>query len=133
MCGSQNSTGDEVVVATRRIIALAQAAAARSNERWRVGAVIYSGSTVLGVGTNDMTGTSPKSPHAFRTRHAEFNALMRVPEAKRRGSSVFVYRVGRDLKTHLAKPCPACQAMLDWSGVKRIEWSVEDGIYERGN
>lgn len=112
-------------MATRRIINLAAQAALRSDDRWRVGCVIYRGSRILAVGTNDMYKTSPRSFHDFKSRHAEFNALTRVDKSLWKGSSVFVYRIGRDRQTHMAKPCPACQKMLEWAEIRHVEWSVD--------
>lgn len=110
---------------TKRITRLAIAAAMRSPARWKVGAVAYRGSTVLGIGTNDMVKTSPHSPHAYGTRHAEFNALHRIPRFERKSVSIYVHRIGRDGLTHMAKPCEACARMLAWSEVKHIEWSED--------
>lgn len=112
-------------MATKRIIALAKAAALKSPFRWKVGAVAYSGSRILGIGVNDMLKTSPSSFHPFKTRHAEFNALYKIPKPDRRGISLYVHRVGRDGLDHNAKPCSACQKMIAWSEVRNVEWSVD--------
>ena len=114
-------------MATRRIVALAEAAALRSSWQWKVGAVIYRGSVILSIGTNDHLKTSPRSWHQFNARHAEFNAISKLSEYSLKGASIYVHRVGRDGLTHNAKPCPACEKMLAWSEIKRVEWS-EDPI-----
>lgn len=118
-------------MATRRIINLATQSALRSEWVWRVGAVIYNGSTILSVGTNDWMKTSPKSWHDFKSRHAEFNALIKVERSRLKGSSIYVHRIGRDLLTHNAKPCGACEKMLAWAGIKRVEWSIDQMIYSK--
>lgn len=113
-------------MATKRIINLAAQAALRCEDRWRVSAVLYTGSRILSVATNDMMKTSPKSFHEFKTRHAEFNALISVDKSLWKGSRMFVYRLGRDGNRHMAKPCPACQKMLAWAEIKRVEWTTDE-------
>lgn len=112
-------------MATNRIMNLAAQAALRSQWVWRVGAVLYRGSRILSVASNDHLKTHPDSFHEFKSRHAEFNALTKVHRSLWKGSSIFVYRLGRDGQRHMAKPCPACQKMLAWAEIKRIEWSVD--------
>lgn len=113
-------------MATRRIINLAAQAALRSEWKWRVGCVIYRGSKILAIGTNSSLKTSPKSWHNFKSRHAEFNALIKVNRLLWKGSSIFVYRIGRDGNKHMAKPCYACERMLAWAEIRRVEWSTDD-------
>lgn len=120
-------------MATRRIINLAAQAALRSEWKWRVGAVIYSGSRVLAIGTNSSIKTSPKSWHDFKSRHAEFNALIKVDRSLWNRSSIYVYRIGRDGNRHMAKPCGACEKMLAWAGIRRVEWTTEIGCEEFQN
>jgi len=110
---------------TNRIRALAKSAALKSKSKYRVGCVIYSGSKVLAIGTNDMTKTSPKSWHPFQSRHAEFNAILKVKRRDLPGCSIYVHRIGRDGLTHNAKPCPHCQDMILWAGLKRVSWSED--------
>ena len=112
-------------MATRRIVALAEAAALRSSWQWKVGCVIYKGSRILGVGTNSHLRTSPRSFHPHKARHAEFNALIQVPISDLKGSSLYVYRVGRDGLQHNSKPCEACQKMIIWAEIKKVEWSQD--------
>lgn len=112
-------------MATNRIVALAKAAASRSTERWKVGAVVYRGSRILGTGTNDLIKTAPQSFHAYKTRHAEFNALVKIPYSLRKGANIYVHRIGRDGLTHMAKPCPACEKMLEWAEIRHVEWSED--------
>ena len=120
-------------VPTNRIVSIARKAALRSRDRYNVGAVVYRGSRILGVGTNDMLKTSPLSFHAFKSRHAEFNAIRRAVgtdafnvgrrECRISGASIYVHRVGRDGLDHCAKPCEACQKMIAWAEIKNVEWS----------
>lgn len=74
--------------------------------------------------------TSPKSFHEFKSRHAEFNALIKVRNEDRKGASIFVFRIGRDGLTHNAKPCGACEKMLAWAEIKRIDWSIDQEYVE---
>ena len=111
---------------TKRILSLAKRAALNSTTQWKVGAVVYRGSRILGVGTNDMVRTAPQSPHPYKTRHAEFNALGDVEQAEWRSASIYVHRVGRDGKTHNSRPCQFCAKMLALAELRRIEWSEDE-------
>lgn len=112
-------------MATRRIVALAEAAARKSEWVWLVGAVVYKGSKILAVGTNDHLRTHPKSWHEFKSRHAEFNAIIQVDRQDLKGASIYVSRLGRDGLIHNAKPCPACEKMLAWAEIRHVEWSTD--------
>lgn len=114
------------------ILSLAIRAAERSKDRWRVGAVIYSGSRILGIGSNDMTRTHTRSGHPFKTIHAETAALLRAANGNAgsfrgflRGSRIYVHRLRRDGLPGLAAPCQHCQSTLRFAGISRIEYSLD--------
>lgn len=113
---------------TKRIKSLARQVALRSESRFRVGAVIYNGSSVYGIGANDMCKTHPKSPHPHKAVHAEFMALQDALNERKtiHGTKVFVYRIKKDGSEGLAKPCEHCHAMLLWYGIKKIEYTTGD-------
>ena len=48
--------------------------------------------------------------------HAEVSVLIRARESSLRGSEL--YLVCADEVDHI--PCPACQKLLDWAGVKQV-------------
>lgn len=113
----------------RGIIELAIAEARKSPHRFRVGAVIYLRDYRLGWGHNEHLKTHTKSPHPFKSIHAEFAATLRavsscgVESLGDKGVSIYVHRLRLDNSQGLAKPCIWCQKMLSQAGIKNIYWS----------
>lgn len=92
-----------------------------------MGCVIVRGNTVLGTGHN-LVRTHPKSPHKFKTIHAEFMAAINS-EFKIEGATVYVFRQCKDGTPAMAKPCSACWKFLHECGVKAVVYSHE-GSYK---
>ena len=115
---------------SRKLVNEAKGYAKYSNhERVRVGAVIYRKDRPLGRGFNYGAKTHPKSPHPYRSTHAEFSALLDYVgtngvQQVSKGLSIYVHRLKLDGSDGLAKPCQWCQKMLDSVGISEIYWSV---------
>ena len=109
------------------IVELAIKVAKESTHRFRVGAVIYDKDNVLGYGFNNHLKTHPKSPHPFKTRHAEFDALVyalsRNWEDNIARASIYVHRLKADDSPGMAKPCRYCDWMLNQIQIKKRYWS----------
>ena len=60
--------------------------------------------------------------------HAEIDALIKATDTE--NATMYVSRRGRDNIYRLSKPCPACMKMIQDSGIKRIVYTVENGIKE---
>lgn len=114
----------------RGIIELAIDEARKSPHRFRVGAVIYLRDYRLGWGHNEHLKTHTKSPHPFKSIHAEFAAVLRSASRcgdsslGERGVSIYVHRLKLDDTSGIAKPCEWCQKMLDQAGIQNIYWST---------
>ncbi len=116
----------------QEVVNAAIAQAQQSSFKFRVGAVVYDGKTILGRGFNESVRTHPKSPHPFKVRHAEFNAILHATVNSMSWNykapvvdwmSVYVHRLKKDDSPGLAKPCQWCQGMLDQLGITKIYWS----------
>lgn len=107
-------------------------AAASPYRKWRVGAVVVRGGSVLAVGMsksrNDpslLDGYDEGSHEAQHIRerlslHAEIDALSRcTPE----GADLYVARLTPAGATALAKPCRRCAATAEHLGVRHIRWT----------
>lgn len=119
---------------SKEVINAAVKQAQLSVYRFRVGAVVFVGSNILGRGVNDAIKTHPKSPHPFHSRHAEFNAILDTAAifgqrwnkpltVVSKGVSIYVHRLKADGSPGLARPCRWCQGMLDQLGITKIYWS----------
>lgn len=94
----------------------------------KMGCVITKGNRVLGTGFNT-TKTHTKSPHRFKSIHAEFMATLSA-NYDIKGATVYVFREQRDGKWAMAKPCQDCWAFLMECGIKKVVYSFE-GSYKQ--
>jgi deoxycytidylate deaminase len=105
---------------------LAKKMAERSSYKFRVGCVIVRGSRVVGFGWNDGVKTHAKSPHPFKSVHAEFDAVMSTKGESITGCDVYVCRLLANGSLAMAKPCEHCEAMLRKLGIRRVFFSIAD-------
>lgn len=109
---------------TDRLLSLARQASAKSDHyKFRMGCVIAKGNKVLGTGYN-ISRTHPKSPHKFKTIHAEFMAAINAGYDIE-GATVYVFRQLKDGTPSMAKPCEDCWKFLLDCGVKEVVYSFE--------
>lgn len=119
----------------------AKAVSALSDHRVHVGAVVTVGSRIISSGFNsqsrchglqakldkEMFGCESNGP-----LHAEVDALLPLI---RRGvdlsnAALYVYREHRDGTLACARPCARCEKLIRKAGLKRIFYTVENGIAE---
>lgn len=87
----------------------------------RIGAVITRKNKVIGRGFN-LLKTHPKSPHPFRSMHAEFLAAISA-NYDLNGATIYIFRQHKNGNPAIAKPCQSCYNFLVSLGVKRIVYS----------
>ena len=119
----------------------AKAVSELSDHRIHVGAVVTMGSRIISSGCNSQSrchglqakldkevfGCESRGP-----RHAEVDALLPLI---RRGvdlsnASIYVYREHKDGTLACARPCARCEKLIRSVGLKRIFYTVENGIAE---
>ena len=61
--------------------------------------------------------------------HAEIDALIKA-QFDTENATMYVARRGRDNLYHMSKPCPACMEVIKESGIKRIVYTIDNGICE---
>jgi deoxycytidylate deaminase len=94
-----------------------------------IGCVIVQKNRVVSVGWNEMK-THSKSLHAYKSRHAEFNAILNTPLEDLQRATAYVYRAHKDGSLALAKPCSSCLKTLQLAGIKKVCYSTENGYME---
>ncbi|MFI5987852.1 hypothetical protein ACIBEA_44255 [Streptomyces sp. NPDC051555] len=105
-------------------LALALKRAARSECRYRVGAVLVKGSRVLGQAAN-LPRNSPWVDFKNATWHAEEAVLRRFSPP--RGAVLYVARLDRRGRPALARPCPRCQLVLAANGIRTVHYTAASG------
>jgi deoxycytidylate deaminase len=105
-------------------LALAKHASCKSDHHsHKMGCVIAKGNKVLGVGHNVMK-THPKSPHKYKSIHAEFMAAINAGYDIE-GATAYIFRQQKDGTWAMAKPCEYCWKFLVELGVKEVVYSFE--------
>jgi deoxycytidylate deaminase len=100
---------------------LAQKLSQKSDhKRCRLGCVIVKKGNILGVGFNKMR-THSRSPHPFRTTHAELSAILsatRIDDLV--GSDLYIFRQTKDGILANSFPCIYCQDLLKEFKIKTV-------------
>lgn len=106
----------------------ARAVSRKSPSEVKVGAVIVKGNAEISVGFNNMKKTHPKSPHPFKTIHAEFDAILGVDPADLEGATIYVFREFKDGTRAMSKPCEFCEAALRSAGIHVCYYTGHDSF-----
>lgn len=88
---------------------------------------------VLSVGTNSYVKTHTlQAKHANkvglpekRFLHAEVSAIVKCKDLTK-AHKIVVMRYTKDGKSANAKPCPICMSAIKASGIKFVEWTMEE-------
>ena len=89
----------------------------------KLGCVIARGNKVLGSGFNALK-THPRSPHPFRSIHAEFMATLNAGYDIK-GATAYIFRQQKDGTWATARPCEFCWRFLMDCGIKKVIYSFE--------
>jgi len=103
------------------MIHIAKKASERSQERFKMGAVITRGNRVLAHGFNT-NKTHPKfGSGEYKKVHAESSVICKCIRQRinLEGSSIWIYRRNEQL----AKPCPCCMELIESVGIKDIYYT----------
>lgn len=98
---------------------------------YKIGAVIFKGSRILGYGHNAIRSFN-KIPSKYKkwenSLHAEQKAIFSCSDlTKLKGSSILVIRISKSGKMRMAKPCDMCEATIKHFGIREVLYSGEDG------
>ncbi|MFE5302275.1 hypothetical protein [Streptomyces sp. NPDC056632] len=110
------------------LIELALRQARRSRCRYRVGAVLASGSRVLAASPN-VRRNNPMVDFLHATFHAE-EAVLRQASGSKGRRTLYVARVDAAGRPALARPCRRCQDALFAAGVTRVHYTTSVGTVD---
>ena len=117
---------------TQRTLELAKRVAANSTYgKLKHGAVLVKGGNVVNVAFNKPDFT--KFGNRFRnnytcglaTTHAEIGAILGLSRSTTEGATVFVVRINRHGEYRMSKPCPMCEDVLKFVGVKKVVYTTD--------
>ena len=114
-------------------IRIASKQANRSTFKYKIGAALVKGSSILGVGHNEINRyTKQWRQHWPGSLHAEESAILmalkKSGHAALIGSTLFVSRVTPSGELALAKPCRHCQAVLKAFQIKDVHYTTPTGV-----
>lgn len=107
-------------------VALNQAEKA-PHAKWRVGAVLVRGGSVISTGYNRYRNNPSQVELPDVSYHAEEVALKRAGDSAE-GSTLYVARLTRSGDLALSRPCEWCQHKLSEYGVYTVSWTTEYGL-----
>lgn len=90
----------------------------------KVGSAIVNKNRVVSLGFNKDC-THPKSPHPWKSIHAEFNAILKANRNDLEDSIIYVYRETKNGSPALSRPCKYCMMAIKEAGIKGIFYSTE--------
>jgi tRNA(Arg) A34 adenosine deaminase TadA len=113
------------------LIKLCTEQARLSDNRHRLGAVIYTKNVVLSRDHNySLKSAKNLHPRYYRwigSIHAETATILSA-RCDLRGSSMFLLRINRKEEFLLAKPCDQCMSFIYHVGIKRVTYSTGFGF-----
>lgn len=89
----------------------------------KIGCVVARKNKILGSGFN-LIKTHTKSPHAFKSIHAEFMAALNA-NFDLKGATVYIFREHKNGTWAISKPCSSCWEFLIECGAKEVIYSCE--------
>lgn len=94
-----------------------------------LGCVIVRGNKVVGMGFNQLK-THSKSPHKYKSIHAEFHAIIKSRSEDLSGCVAYIYRETKSGHPAMARSCSYCMDAFRLAGVETIYYSSPEGFLE---
>lgn len=119
----------------KRFVELAKRMASKSlYERFRHGAVLVKGGSVINVASNSKNfssfGNRFREECGHATHHAELGAILGVDSSTTNGSVIYVVRINKKGELRMSKPCKMCHQVLKFVGVKKVIYSLDNKCFE---
>lgn len=102
--------------------------ASLSTCRFKHGAVITKGGSVIAVGVNSDRNhpcivSNPKTEASI---HAEAAVIKACAGVDLRGATIYVARVYKNGQQAMSKPCIYREQLIKLAGIKRVVWAIEN-------
>ena len=100
----------------------AQQADASAHDKWRIGAALVRGGSLLSIGYNRYRNDPSVVEIPGVSYHAETVAVKRAGDP--RGATMYIARVTRSGELGMARPCARCQRFLLDNGIRDIVYTM---------
>lgn len=122
-----------MVIVLPKWFRIAEKESLKSNYKYKIGAVVVKGGSIISIGHNDIryrsTGCSKYSDWK-ESLHAERACISKVSKELVNGSSIYIFR--RDNEQGLpalSKPCPQCAKLISDMGIKKVYFTTSQPPY----
>lgn len=108
-----------------------KAALCSEQSDYKHGAVLIKGGSIINTSCNKNRLVSfgsrfCKDHDGVATLHAELGAILGIERNITEGATLYVARVGKDGGFRLSKPCSMCTAAMEYVGIKRAYWTIDN-------
>lgn len=110
---------------------LAKQLAKKSLYHHQIGAVVVKKNKPIGLGWNKPHKTHPLSSNAFKTVHAELDAILGLSREELRHADIYVYREYKSGSPATSRPCPHCKELLRSVGIKNVYFTSSELGYDQ--
>lgn len=125
----------------KKFFNVAKAMSELSDHRQRLGCAVVRGHRIISSGYNSQTKCHKVQAVLDKERfgcdcpgklHAETAALLPLIKdgTNLNNASIYVYRAHKDGSLALARPCPSCEKLIRQCGIKKVYYTIENGIAE---
>lgn len=118
---------------------VAAAAATQSNApftRTKMGAALFDGSRLVGIGFNTYFKSHPEHlihgrvGRCFENTHAEQSALIKRKHYEDRNLVMYVWRELGSGEPACSRPCSMCESLMRQAGVRKVRFLDEEGKWQ---
>lgn len=114
----------------KSFLSVARYFAGKSSQRYRHGAVIIKGGSVIGTGynkgRNNPNYISPEHIKSDGSYHAEEVAIKNAGESIQ-GATIYVARINKTGQDRDSRPCKKCMAVIKDAGIKKVIYTTNSG------
>jgi deoxycytidylate deaminase len=106
--------------------------AQKSEHKQKMGAIIFDKSKIISKGFNHPQRSVKHLKKKFQrwpgTVHAEVDAILKA-KSNLKNLSMLVVRINNKNQLRLARPCRWCQMYLEYVGIKKVYYSINEFPY----
>jgi deoxycytidylate deaminase len=113
---------------SNKLIKLAIEEANKSNQKQKVGCIIFDKKKILSKGYNTSQKSIKKLHPKFQrfpySVHAEVDAIIKARKDLK-GSNILVVRINKNNQLRISKPCSNCMKYIEYVGIRNIFYTID--------
>lgn len=110
---------------------LARQLAKKSLYHHQIGAVVVKKNKPIGLGWNKPHKTHPLSSNAFKTVHAELDAILGLSRQELLDADIYIYREYKSGMPATSRPCAHCRELLKSVGIRNVYFTSTEQGYDQ--